>query len=139
MSPICGGLNDPPCMEPSTAGPTWQCDPKLVTFVPGTPSFAKFVYWVYVSSVNECTSQWCQHYTMFDEQQRAVFLCMEDTMSDRQVPADCGAEDQAPCVDGCGNGLTSVIVSETNGVMHNGYDCILRVGIALHGHHTDIL
>lgn len=34
-SPICGGLNDPPCMEPSPRGPKWQCDDGLVTHIPG--------------------------------------------------------------------------------------------------------
>eukprot|EP00892_Ulva_mutabilis_P007633 jgi/Ulvmu1/5241/UM022_0034.1 len=33
-SPICGGLNDPPCMEPSSQGPTWQCDDGLATHIP---------------------------------------------------------------------------------------------------------
>ena len=38
FSPICGGLNDPPCMEPSTEGPTWQCDEGLITVIPGAAS-----------------------------------------------------------------------------------------------------
>ena len=39
-------------------------------------------------------------------------------MADRKIPEDCGTEDQSPCVDGCQNGLTSVIVSESDGVLH---------------------
>ena len=57
-----------------------------------------------------------------------MFLCMEDTLIDRQVPEDCGAEDQAPCEDGCQNGLTSVIVQETDGVLH-GSDCFMFVAL----------
>jgi hypothetical protein len=34
-TPVCGGVNDPPCMEPSPEGPTWQCDEGLITFIPG--------------------------------------------------------------------------------------------------------
>lgn len=49
---------------------------------------------------------------------------MEDTTIGRDVPEQCGAEDQAPCADGCEMGLTSVIVLDTNSAIHHGSACV---------------
>lgn len=42
---------------------------------------------------------------------------MEDTSGENTAIENCGDSDQEPCMDGCANGMTYVVVMETNGMI----------------------